>query len=188
VSVSPGTFVCVVGPSGVGKDTLLRLAKEKLASTPGFAFPRRLVTRPQSEYEDHAVLSEQAFVDGIRDGLFALWWRAHGLGYALDRDVLSLLADGDVVACNVSREVIAVARETFAHLTIVLVAATATAIAARLAARGREMPADIGARLTRNAEFSPGFAADFIVDNSGPPAVAAEKLVNILKAIAAAPR
>lgn len=181
-----GIFVCLVGPSGAGKDTLLRLVKIELASEPGFIFPCRRVTRAASPHEDHLVVTESAYLEGVRAGLFALAWRAHGLGYAIDRDVLSKLAAGHIVTCNVSREAIAAAKAHFPRTATVLVTAQSAVLAARLHARGRETPAEIDARLARNREFSENLEADFIVDNSGEVAAAAAQLVTILQNLAAA--
>jgi len=188
VSETTGIFVCVVGPSGAGKDTLLRLAKSKLAGEPGFSFPRRHVTRPPSECEDHLVLSEADYAVALRAGLFALAWRAHGLGYGIGCEVLPALAAGHVVPCNVSREAIIAAKMSFPRIATVLVTAPVDVLAARLNARGRETVADIGGRLARNREVAETFAADFVIDNSGPAAAGAEKLVGILHTLAATAR
>lgn len=186
MSARPGIFVCLVGPSGAGKDTLLRLVREKLATEPGFSFPRRGVTRPPSPHEEHAELGEESFAEGLRDGRFALAWRAHGLGYAIGRDVLPALAAGDIVICNVSREAVTAARRNFSHVTVVLVTASDRELVARLIGRGRETPADIDRRLARNREVFKDFAADFLIDNSGPLPEAAEKFAAILQRLRSA--
>jgi ribose 1,5-bisphosphokinase len=183
VSAPPGLFVCLVGPSGAGKDTLLRFAREKMTGEPGFRFPRRSVTRPASAHEDHARLSEDDYDQGLRAGRFALAWRAHGLGYAIDDTVLASLTAGDLVVCNVSREAITAARRNFPRIAIVLVTARESELARRLMARGRETSADIDARLARNRALFDPAQADFIIDNSGPPALAGEELVSILHAL-----
>ncbi len=184
---SAGMFVCLVGPSGAGKDTLLRLVKIKLAAQPGFIFPCRRVTRTASPHEDHLVLTETAYLEGIRTERFALAWRAHGLGYAIDHDVLPALAAGHIVTCNVSRDAIAAAKLHFPRIATVLVTASADILATRLHARGRETSAGIDERLIRNREFSENLAADFVVDNSGDAATAATHLASILQKLAAAP-
>ncbi len=185
MSHGTGIFVCLVGPSGAGKDTLLRLVKTKLAPQPGFTFPCRRVTRAASAHEDHLVLTESAYLEGVRAGRFALAWRAHGLGYAIDGDVLPPLSAGHIVTCNVSRDAIAAAKAHFTRIATVLVTAPAAILAERLRARGRETSADIEERLARNREFSKNLTADFVVDNSGDMAVAATQLATILQNLAA---
>jgi ribose 1,5-bisphosphokinase len=186
LSQSIGMFVCLVGPSGAGKDTLLRLVKTRLAPQPGFTFPCRRVTRAASAHEDHLVMTETAYLEGVRGGRFALAWRAHGLGYAIDSDVLSALAAGHIVTCNVSRDAIAAAKAHFPRTATVLVTAPADILAARLRARGRETLAAIDERLARNREFSENLTADFVVDNSGDATTAAVELAAILQKLAAA--
>jgi ribose 1,5-bisphosphokinase len=185
LSQSIGMFVCLVGPSGAGKDTLLRLVKTRLAPQPGFTFPCRRVTRAASAHEDHLVMTETAYLEGVRGGRFALAWRAHGLGYAIDSDVLSALAAGHIVTCNVSRDAIAAAKAHFPRTATVLVTAPADILAARLRARGRETLAAIDERLARNRELSENLTADFVVDNSGDATTAAVELATILQKLAA---
>ncbi len=144
------------------------------------------MTRAASTHEDHLVLTETAYLEGVRTGRFALAWRAHGLGYAIDRDILPALASGNIVTCNVSRDAIAAARVHFPRIATVLVTASADILATRLHARGRETSAGIDERLTRNREFSENLAADFVVDNSGDATTAAEQLASILQKLAAA--
>ena len=179
-----GLFVCLVGPSGAGKDTLLRLAKSELAADGRFLFPPRCVTRPPSAHEDHVALSEADYSAGVSGGRFALAWRAHSLGYGIDRDVLAPLATGLIITCNVSREAVAAARAAFSRVAVIRVTAPDEVLARRLAARGRETDAAIAERLTRNREFGADFAADFTIDNSGAPIAAAAQLASILRALA----
>ncbi|AWN55558.1 phosphonate metabolism protein/1,5-bisphosphokinase (PRPP-forming) PhnN [Methylobacterium sp. 17Sr1-1] len=173
-----GGFVLVVGPSGAGKDTLLRLAREALAGEPRYVFPRRLVTRPPSEHEDNEPIGEDEFRAGEAAGRFALSWRAHGLGYALPESTASLARAGHVVVCNVSRRVVAEARRRLPGVTVVEVTAPPEVLAARLAARGRPEDGDLGARLSRSAPVT----ADLVVMNDGSPEAGADKLLAHLRA------
>ena len=69
----PGKLVLIVGPSGVGKDTMLATAKEYLAEDDRFIFPRRFITRPEDAGgEDHKAVSEEEFDALEKSGAFAL--------------------------------------------------------------------------------------------------------------------
>ncbi|WP_208642200.1 phosphonate metabolism protein/1,5-bisphosphokinase (PRPP-forming) PhnN [Methylobacterium terrae] len=173
-----GGFVLVVGPSGAGKDTLLRLAREALAGDPRYVFPRRLVTRPPSIHEDNEAIGEEEFAKGEAEGRFALSWRAHTLGYALPASSAALALDGHVVVCNVSRRVVAEARRRLPGVTVVEVTAPPEVLAARLAARGRPEDGDLGARLSRSASV----VADLVVVNDRAPEAGAARLLAHLRA------
>src|SRR5262249_44729961 len=144
-----GAFVAVVGPSGAGKDTLIRYAEARLRGHPDVLFVRRLVTRPAGAFQDHDSLDEAAFARGVAEERFALAWRAHGLGYAIPLSALAASRAGSVAVCNLSRAALSDAVRLFGHVVTVLVTAPASVIAARLAARGRETAAAIEARLGR---------------------------------------
>jgi len=173
----PGCLVLVVGPSGAGKDTLIRLARAALADDPRYVFPRRLVTRPPSADEDNDEIDEAAFAEGCAAARFTLSWRAHGLGYALPAEAGRLAADGHVVICNVSRRVVAEARRTCRRVSVVEVTAPPEILARRIAARGRSQDGDLAARLTREVPVE----ADLRILNTGAPEAGAERLVAHLR-------
>ena len=52
-----GSFVVVVGASGVGKDTLIEGAMKILAPTGRYVQARRTITRPAGPGEDHEPVS-----------------------------------------------------------------------------------------------------------------------------------
>src|SRR4051794_27802821 len=56
-----GILVLVVGPSGAGKDTLLRLARDALAGDIRFLFPHRHVTRRSDSHEHVEERTPEAF-------------------------------------------------------------------------------------------------------------------------------
>lgn len=171
-----GGFVLVVGPSGAGKDTLIRLARARLAGDARFAFPRRLVTRPASEHEDNVEIAEDDFVRGAETGAFALHWRAHGLGYAIPSEAAQAAGDGRRVVCNVSRRAVAEARRCLPRVRVVSVTASPAVLAERLAARGRSEDGDLAARLAREAPIE----ADLTIVNEGGREAASERLVAFL--------
>ena len=142
-----GTLHLVVGPSGAGKDTLIDAAR---AARPDILFPTRVITRPaDAGGEAHEALDEAGFEVRAARGDFALWWRAHGLGYGVPASIGPALAAGRHVMVNVSRGVVAEARTRFAPIRVLVVTASPDALAARLAGRGRETASDIAARLAR---------------------------------------
>ena len=164
--MTAGLLVLVVGPSGAGKDTVLNYAHARLSGNPRFVFPRRVITRPPGPGEDHEPVTEQAF----SARRFALAWAAHGLHYGVPERIEADLAAGKIVVVNVSRGVSAEAARKY-RCKIVEIAAPATVLAARLAARRREAAGDIAARLARVA---PGYQADAIIMNDSTIEAAGE--------------
>jgi ribose 1,5-bisphosphokinase len=181
-----GTLVLVVGPSGAGKDTLMRAARERLAGDPRFIFVRRLVTREADpEAEDHETISRAEFERGRAVGECALAWEAHGLGYALPCAVIEAVAQGHVVVANVSRRMIGEAKDRFPGCHVLLVDAAPPVRASRLAGRGRETGAEVAARLAR--EVAEAIPTDAVrIDNSGPLDDSVPRFVAALEEIAAA--
>src|SRR5690606_33244326 len=78
-----GVFVAVVGPSGAGKDTVMGIARRRLADEPRVHFVRRVITRPADTNEDHEPLTAHEFAIRVAGGAVALHWCAHGLSYGL---------------------------------------------------------------------------------------------------------
>lgn len=161
-----GMLVLVVGPSGVGKDSLIDGARAALADDARYLFARREITRPaDAGGEDHIPVDAAAFAARRASGAYALAWEAHGLGYGVPAEVTEDLACGRAVIVNASRSVIADARAKFENVAVILVTAGADALRARLAVRGRESEADVEARLARSVPFDAA-TADLVVDNS----------------------
>lgn len=176
-----GTFVAVVGPSGVGKDSLIGFARERLEATGRVVFVRRVVTRQaDGGSEDHDSMDAEAFALAERDGAFALSWDAHGLRYglpiALERD----LAAGKVVVANLSRGVIPALVARYPEALVVSVTADRDVIAQRLANRGRETAESIQRRLDRSVD-SRLPASTIRIDNSGELETAGDQFVRLLE-------
>ncbi|MFV0473740.1 MAG: phosphonate metabolism protein/1,5-bisphosphokinase (PRPP-forming) PhnN [Pikeienuella sp.] len=160
-----GALIFVTGPSGSGKDTLIRAA---LAARPDILPARRRITRPaDTATEDFEPVTEAAFAELKKTGAFALDWEAHGLSYGVPREIEKPLAAGRHVLANGSRAAIEAARARFSPLLILLVTAPAEVLAARLAARGRESAEAIAERLARAALDAPTGADVIAVCNGG---------------------
>ncbi len=166
-SPSAGLFVAIVGPSGAGKDALIRGLTGRLGESDGVFTARRVVTRRADAFEDHDTLAEDAFAAARAQGRFALAWSAHGLHYGVPREIEARLAAGHAVVCNVSRAMVAEVRRLYRPSLVVLVTARPETLAARLAARGREDGADRRQRLARGAIVEAAFEPDATIDNDG---------------------
>ena len=178
--IGPGRLVSIVGPSGAGKDTLIAGACEALGGDTQFVFPRRVVTRPSTAFEDHDSLDDDGFERASADGAFAFAWGAHGLKYGIPISIADDIRSGRTVVCNVSRTVIKALYARYEHPTVVLVTAPTDVISMRLAARGRASDADLAGRINRTQALSGLFRADFTISNDGPPEAGIQRLVQII--------
>lgn len=177
-----GRLVLVVGPSGVGKDTLIDGARAALASDPAIVFARREITRPaDAGGEPHIAVDDQTFQARRAAGGYLLDWEAHGLGYGLPAALAEDLAAGRTVVANVSRAVLDIAHARFPQVRVVSICASAATVARRLAARGREDAAGIKARLAR-ADLYTAQGDDVVeVRNDGAPSEGIEALVTAIR-------
>jgi ribose 1,5-bisphosphokinase len=181
--LGPGRLFLVVGPSGAGKDTLLRHAQLMLQHDPDIAFVRRIVTRPPSAAEDHHSLSPDDFWTAARQGAFAFSWSAHGLSYAIPLSIQTDIAAGRRVVCNVSRAVVPDARARYERAVVVLVTAPDDVLRARLMARDRASDIDIAARLSRASWFTPTLCPDHVIVNIGSVDRAAAELAALVRGV-----
>lgn len=168
-----GCLVYVMGPSGSGKDSLLRRARDVLSGRPAgptsLCFAHRYITRPASvDAENHVALSPAEFDARRQAGLFALHWHSHGLDYGIGVEVMQWLAQGLTVVVNGSRAHLPAARERFPALRAVLVDVSPQTQRQRLLARGREEAAAVEARLARSAALGAMRDEDVLrIENEG---------------------
>lgn len=164
--MTKGRLLAVVGPSGVGKDSVMAAL---CAARPVLGIARRVITRaPELGGEDFAPVSGAAF-DVARDrGDFVLHWGAHGLFYGIPVAVLAQVAAGQDVLANLSRGVLGQAKVRFAGLTVLHLTASAATLSLRLAGRGRETGTEISARLARNVDLLPEGLDIVTISNDGP--------------------
>lgn len=176
-----GQLYYVMGPSGVGKDSVLAWVRENGVGY-GVLCAHRYITRPASAGgENHVALTDAEFQSREQRGLFALTWQAHGLHYGIGSEVAHWLARGADVLVNGSRGAFDLACERFPSLHPVCITASAQAIATRLAARGRESEADIAQRLARVDAF-PVPPGSMVIRNDGCLADAGAALLQAIRA------
>lgn len=181
----PGVFVLVIGPSGVGKDTLITGARQALDADKRFSFVRRLVTRPTDiDLEDHLSIEPDEFEAARASGRLALTWQAHGLNYALPIGVDTDLALGRIVVANVSRHVVPAAIAKYPTCRVVMITAEISLRAERLARRGRENRDQITARLAREGAALPADVSPVIIDNSSSVGIGVTAFVMALRKLA----
>ena len=176
-----GALVLVAGPSGAGKDTLIRLARERLRDDPRFVFVRRVITRAgDAGGEDHEPATPEEFARRAAAGGFMLSWDAHGLRYGVPGSVEADLASGRVAIVHVSRGIIAEACARYPGSRVAIVTAPVEVLAARLATRGREPASEHQARLAR-PDLLPAKTRPILISNDGEPEAAADALVALLR-------
>jgi len=152
--MSGGRFIAVVGPSGVGKDSVIG---GLCVAWPGLLRVRRVITRPaEAGGEDHDAATVAGFDARLAAGEFVLSWHAHGLRYGIRRAMVADLDAGRDIIANLSRTALAAASVAFPGLVVLNLTARPGTLAARLGARGRESEDAIAARLAREAALPEG--------------------------------
>ncbi|SDD35158.1 ribose 1,5-bisphosphokinase [Paracoccus isoporae] len=157
------SHIAVVGPSGAGKDTLMRQAASAL---PDVTLVRRAITRPADRgSEDFEPVTEAEFLRRREAGELILDWQAHGLRYGIPRPHG---AQGHAIRLvNLSRGVLREAASVLPDLSVIHVTADPETLAARLVARGREAPDEIALRVARDARLDAAGLRVITIDNSG---------------------
>ena len=174
----------VVGPSGVGKDSLISFARlwfEKAGRT--LIYCHRYITcEPGRPGEDQIVLSEYEFSRREALGFFALTWRSHGNAYGLGSEIRTWLRARVPVIVNGSRGALPEADKVFGPALVpVLVEADPEVLLSRLEGRGRETGEALRSRVRRGADYGdirhPRLRR---IDNSGALETAGLRLVEVL--------
>jgi ribose 1,5-bisphosphokinase len=177
--IGHGAFVAIGGPSGVGKDTLIRYARDRLADDTRIRFVRRTITRaPGDATEDSHSVDDAEFERLSGRGAFALSWSAHGLRYGLPIEIDDAISEGRVVVANISRAVLPELKARYERVIPIAIIADPTEIEARLIGRGREDAHAIRERASRAVASTPDEWRE--LRNSGPVAEAGDALVRML--------
>lgn len=176
-----GRLFFLVGPSGVGKDTLLQWVQGCAPEQHGIVFARRTITRSERAGEMHDAVDERTFWKLAGAGHFSMFWEANGLCYGIPRGIEAWLRAGSNVVVNGSREYVPQLLRQFPDARIIWVEADAEEIRRRIAARQREAGPALLRRLDRVTQFAPPGGDDVIrIDNSGPVEAAGKRLLAIL--------
>ncbi|MDA8746962.1 phosphonate metabolism protein/1,5-bisphosphokinase (PRPP-forming) PhnN [Litoreibacter sp.] len=173
-----GRFIAVVGPSGVGKDSVMGALAD---ATPKITLARRTITRPaDAGGEAFDSVSMAAFYAMREADKFALCWQAHGLHYAIPSDVDHTLASGQDVLANLSRGILEQAASRFERFVVIALTTTPDVLKTRLEQRGREDGPQIARRLERAEQVLSTGHDVHVLDNSGPLAETVARAFDIL--------
>lgn len=179
-------LIAVVGPSGVGKDSLIAAAQTDIGPDGGILFVRRSITRPANpDAEDHDAMTPDAFDAARTAGQFAVTWEAHGLSYGLPVSALHHVEAGGAAIANCSRRALSGVIEVFPAVQVVNIVADPAVIAERLKNRGREDAEAVQRRASRAINEFAGQKQSIEIDNSGSLADAADRFVDAIRKIAA---
>lgn len=176
-------LIYLMGASGSGKDTLLRLLRAHLRDNEPVLVAHRYITRDSGDTEDALRLSAEEFARRAALGCFALRWSSHGLHYGVGVEIDTWLACGAAVIVNGSRAHLEAAHARYPALTAVEVTVDPALLALRLAGRGRESTEQIAQRLSRatQAFAVPQACRVARLSNNGAPESAAAALLGIAR-------
>ncbi len=176
--------IYVMGPSGVGKDSLLnylRVHVQTFQPTPALHFARRTITRAAGDAsEDHESVRHEDFAQLAQLGAFALHWQAHGLHYGVRHTEIAN-RNGWVIV-NGSRAYVQEARERFPGMAVLHVSAPESLVRQRLLSRQREAAVEVEARVLRSQSAAVDVAAgDLQIVNAGSLEESASMLCQMLQ-------
>jgi ribose 1,5-bisphosphokinase len=176
-----GALVYVMGPSGAGKDSVLRRARAMLSVDLPIVFAHRYITRPvEAGGENHVALSGAEFALRRAHGLFAFHWHAHGNDYGIGHEIHAWRRAGLAVVVSGSREHFLTMDGVDEATVPVLITAPAERLEERLLKRGREDATAAAERLRRGVARDLDVAGAVTITNDGALDEAAKVFVRLL--------
>ncbi|WP_458791327.1 phosphonate metabolism protein/1,5-bisphosphokinase (PRPP-forming) PhnN [Yoonia sp. MH D7] len=163
--MTPGRLIAVVGPSGVGKDSVMAGI---IAAQPAIKLVRRTITRaPDLGGENYDAVTQMAFKQAVEDGQFCANWDAHDLHYGIPRSVLDDVNNGATCLANFSRGALMQVAVVFPALIVLNITTRPEILAERLKGRGRETGAEITKRLSQATKPLPRTLNIVTIKNEG---------------------
>lgn len=178
-----GKLFYVMGASGVGKDSLLKYAREHIPEDTSLMFAHRYITRPaDAGGENHVELSMQEFAERDRQGCFAMRWESHDNCYGVGIEINQWLENSLNVVVNGSRSYLTHAAERYQNIVPILICADRARLAERLIRRGREEVQQVQRRLALSAcaAYPLDHPSLVRIENNGDLPEAGKALVDIL--------
>lgn len=180
-----GKLIVIVGPSGSGKDSMIRILRQKLVDDNRYLFVRRYVTRPETpSTEEHASLTHEQFDAARQNGQFAVTWQAHGLQYGIPIEVRKHIALGGTAIVNGSRRALWEISTVFPESVIVNIVVEPHILRERLISRGRETEEQLQKRLEQASIPLETDRPILEIDNSDTLEAAAKSLLQIVRPLA----
>lgn len=168
-------IVLIVGPSGVGKDTLLKNVKKDL---PFVNFVDRYITRKPDKNESNYYLDKYAFEILKNNGFFISTWNAHENYYGIAKNSI----EAGLNLISISRSKIKDFEKYTDNVLTINITVPKDILRKRLEKRNRESSQEIEKRLNRS--YKTIDAKNLIeFDNSDTIENSTKKFLELLKKI-----
>ncbi|QDF28896.1 AAA family ATPase [Halarcobacter anaerophilus] len=139
-------IVLIIGPSGAGKDTLIKEAKKEFKEKINFV--KRYITRESDVNESNYYIDEYAFEILRHNSYFASSWNAHGNFYGIPKRFIK----NGINLISISRGRIKDFENLYDKVYTINITLPKEILKQRLLKRGRENKEDIEKRVQREYE------------------------------------